>query len=55
MINAENDEIVPPLTSKLLFKKAGEPKKIIWYPTTHRQVPQDKVYPEAIRWFKMHL
>ena len=55
MINAENDEVVPPLTSKLLFKKASEPKKIVWYPTKHREVPQDKVYPEAIRWFKEHL
>ena len=55
MLNAEKDEIVPPLTTKLLYKKAGEPKKIVWYPTTHRRVPQDQVYPEAIRWFKKYL
>ena len=55
MLNAANDEVVPPITSKLLYKKAGEPKKIIWYPTRHRKVPQDQVYPEAIRWFKQHL
>ena len=55
MINAENDEVVPPISSKLLYEKAGEPKKIIWYPTRHREVPQDDVYPQAIRWFKLYL
>ncbi|MBL7092829.1 acetylxylan esterase [candidate division KSB1 bacterium] len=55
MLNASNDEVVPPITSKLMYKKAGEPKKIIWYPTKHRRVPQDEVYPEGIRWFKKHL
>jgi len=55
MLNASEDEIVPPITSKLMFKKASEPKKIIWYATKHREVPQDQVYPEAIRWFKKHL
>lgn len=55
MINAENDEVVPPMTSKLLFEKADEPKKIIWYPTKHREIPQNEVYPQAIRWFKEHL
>jgi dienelactone hydrolase len=55
LINAQHDEVVPPMTSKLLFEKADEPKKIIWYPTRHREVPQDQVFPEAIRWFKKYL
>jgi cephalosporin-C deacetylase-like acetyl esterase len=55
MINAENDEVVPPLSSRLLYEKAGEPKKIIWYPTKHREVPQADVYPQSIRWFKSYL
>ena len=55
MINAEKDEVVPPMSSKLLFEKAAEPKKIIWYSTKHREVPQGEVYPEAIRWFKQYL
>jgi len=55
MINAENDEVVPPVSSKLLFEKAGEPKKIIWYPTKHREVPQNEVFPEAIHWFRHYL
>lgn len=55
MLNAENDEIVAPITSKLLFKKAEEPKKIIWYPAKHRDVPLDKVFPDGINWFKKHL
>ena len=55
MLNASADEIVPPLTTKLLFSQAGQPKKIVWYPTTHRRVPPGEVYPEAIRWFKRYL
>jgi len=55
MLNASKDEIVAPITSKLMYKKAGKPKMIIWYPTTHRRVPQDEVYPEGIRWFKKYL
>ena len=55
MINAENDEVVPPVTSKLLFKKANKPKEIIWYPTKHRSLPIDKVYPDGIRWFNEYL
>lgn len=55
MINAENDEVVPPVTSKLLFKKANKPKEIIWYPTKHRSLPIDKTYPDGIRWFNEHL
>ena len=55
MINAENDDIVPPITSKLLFKAAKQPKEIIWYPSKHHDLPIDKAYPEGIRWFKKHL
>jgi cephalosporin-C deacetylase-like acetyl esterase len=55
MINAEKDEVVPPLSSKLLYEEAGEPKKIIWYPTKHREVPQNEVFPEAILWFRQYL
>ncbi len=55
MINAENDDIVPPVTSKLLFKTAKEPKKIIWYPAKHHDIPIDKVYPDGINWFDKHL
>ena len=55
MINAENDDIVPPVTSKLLYKKAKKPKKIIWYPAKHHTLPIDKAYPDGIRWFDEHL
>ncbi|MDX2443403.1 MAG: alpha/beta fold hydrolase [Bacteroidales bacterium] len=55
MINAENDEIVPPITSKMLFKKAGEPKNIIWYPAKHRNIPLDKTYNDVIEWFNNYL
>ena len=55
MINAENDDVVPPITSKLLFKAAKDPKEIIWYPAKHHDIPIDKVYPDGIRWFNEHL
>jgi dienelactone hydrolase len=55
MINAEEDEVIPPIMSKLLYAKAREPKKIIWYPSRHRSLPIDKAYPDGIKWFEEHL
>ncbi|MCH8289498.1 acetylxylan esterase [Candidatus Poribacteria bacterium] len=55
MLNAENDEVVSPLTSRNLYRKAGHPKKIVWYPTKHGDVPLNQAFPEAIKWFKEHL
>ena len=55
MINAANDDVVPPITSKLLFKAAKKPKEIIWYPAKHHDIPIDKVYPDGIRWFNEYL
>ncbi|MCK5816056.1 MAG: alpha/beta hydrolase, partial [Flavobacteriaceae bacterium] len=55
MLNAENDEIVPPMMSKLLYKKAKKPKKIIWYPTNHHSIPIEKVYQEGFNWFEKYL
>jgi cephalosporin-C deacetylase-like acetyl esterase len=55
MLNAEKDEVVPPFTTKALYRKAGEPKKIIWYPTKHRKIPVDEAFTEGIKWFKKYL
>jgi hypothetical protein len=55
MINSEHDEVIDPLTSKLLFRKAQTPKEIIWYPSKHRDLPIDKAYPAGIEWFQRHL
>ena len=55
MINAENDDVVPPITSKLLYKAAKKPKEIIWYPSKHRDLPIEEAYPEGISWLKKHL
>lgn len=55
MINAKNDEVVPPEMSQLLFDKAKEPKKIIWYDAKHRDAPLDKVYGDGLQWFNTHL
>lgn len=54
MINAENDEVIVPITSKLLFQKAKSPKEIIWYPSRHRDLPIDEAYPTGIDWYKKH-
>ena len=52
----KDDKTFASLVAKLnKMGESGEPKKIIWYPTRHRKVPQDQVYAEAIRWFKQHL
>jgi len=51
MINAENDEVIPPITSRMLFKEAREPKQIIWYNSKHRDLPVEEAYMSAIRWF----
>ncbi len=55
MINAENDDVVPPMMSKLMFKTAKEPKKIIWFDAKHHTIPIDKTYEAAIDWFKEYL
>ncbi len=55
MINASNDEIVLPITSKLLFKAAKKPKEIIWYPAKHHDIPVEQVYQEGILWLQKYL
>ena len=55
MINAENDEIIPPIMSKLMYQEAKKPKNIIWYPAKHHTIPIDKVYQEGFNWFDKYL
>jgi cephalosporin-C deacetylase-like acetyl esterase len=55
MLNAENDDIIPPMMSKLLYKKAKKPKEIIWYPAKHHTIPIQEVYQEGINWFDKYL
>jgi len=55
MINAENDDIIPPMMSKLLYNKAKKPKDIIWYPAKHHTIPIEKVYQDGIEWFDQYL
>jgi cephalosporin-C deacetylase-like acetyl esterase len=55
MINAENDEVIAPVTSKMLFRKAKKPKEIKWFPSKHRDLPIDEAYPTGIQWFQSHL
>lgn len=55
MLNAKNDEIVPPLMSTLLFNEAQEPKEIIWYDAKHRDAPLDIIYGDGLNWFKKYL
>ncbi len=55
MLNAKNDEIVPPAMSKLLFYAAKDPKEIIWYDAKHRDAPLDIIYGDGLNWFKKYL
>jgi cephalosporin-C deacetylase-like acetyl esterase len=55
MINAEDDDVVPPITSKLLYNAAKKPKEIIWHPGRHHTLPIEKAYPEGIEWFNNYL
>jgi hypothetical protein len=55
MLNAENDEIVPPMMSKLLFNDAKDPIEIIWYDAKHHNVPLDKVYQDGLNLYNTHL
>jgi hypothetical protein len=55
MINAENDEVIDPITTKMLFREAKAPKEIIWYPSYHRNLPIDKAYPAGVDWFNKYL
>jgi len=55
MQNADNDEVIPPIMSKLLYKKAKRPKEIIWYPAKHRTIPIQQVYQDGIDWFDKYL
>ena len=55
MINTKNDEVVPPMTSRRLYAKAGEPKQIIWYDTKHRDIPPEKAFGEGVKWFDRYL
>ena len=54
-INARKDEIVPPMLAKKLQKAAGEPKKVIWYPTKHRKIPLKDSFQQAVDWFQKYL
>ena len=55
MINAENDEIIPPIMSKLMYQEAKKPKNIIWYPAKHHTIPIDNVYQEGFNWLDKYL
>lgn len=55
MLNAKNDEVIPPAMSKLLFGAANDPKEIIWYDAKHRNAPLDVIYGDGINWFKKYL
>ena len=55
MINAEQDDVIPPVMSRLLFKAAKKPKEIIWHPSGHHDLPVDEAYTEGIQWFDKYL
>lgn len=46
MINAEKDEIIPRVSTNLLYARARQPKSIHWYPSGH-VLPADEALAEA--------
>ncbi len=54
-INASKDEVIPPRLAKKLQQAAGEPKKVVWYPTKHRKIPLKESFQEAVDWFNKYL
>ncbi|MFS4418030.1 alpha/beta hydrolase [Maribacter sp. 2307ULW6-5] len=55
MLNAKNDEVVPPTMSRILFEAAKEPKDIIWYNVKHKDAPLETIYGDGLNWFREHL
>lgn len=55
MLNANEDEVIPPVTSKFLYRKAKKPKKIVWYDAKHKTLPLEEAFDEGIQWYKNHL
>ncbi|MEM9144077.1 MAG: alpha/beta hydrolase [Bacteroidota bacterium] len=55
MLNAKNDEVVPPAMSKLLYGMADKPKNIVWYNAKHRDAPIGRIYGDGLNWFKKYL
>jgi cephalosporin-C deacetylase-like acetyl esterase len=55
MLNAKQDETVPPIAARWLYARAGEPKKIIWYDTQHHEIPMEPAFGEAVEWFDRYL
>jgi len=55
MINAKRDKTVPPISTKWLYAYAEEPKHIIWYDSSHHELPREQAFGEAVKWFDRHL
>ena len=55
MINAEEDEVILPVMTKLLYQRARKPKSISWFPTKHKDLPVYDSYQLGIEWFSKHL
>lgn len=51
MVNALKDSLMPKDAAERLYKKAKEPKKIVWVDSEH-VVPADKLFPVVIPWMK---
>ncbi len=55
LLNADQDEVIPPMMTKLLYRRAQDPKSIIWYPSTHKKLPLVPSYTAGIDWIDTHL
>jgi dienelactone hydrolase len=51
MINATRDDLVPRACTEALFAAAREPKRIIWYDSTHQGLPRE-AFDEVVRFLR---
>jgi dienelactone hydrolase len=54
MLNGKQDPLITPAAAQRLFDAAGEPKRIVWYETTHT-LPQDEAVKEVTTFLAQHV
>jgi dienelactone hydrolase len=54
MVNATRDDLVPRASTEALFAAAREPKRILWFESTHQDLPRE-AFEEVVRFMKMEV
>jgi fermentation-respiration switch protein FrsA (DUF1100 family) len=54
VVNAKRDEVFPAARARSLFDLAKQPKKNVWYNTSH-YMPPKKYNRAVLEWLERHL